>query len=268
MPKRPPTHATTSPRRPNPPTAADSTPTTRARRSPGPAQAAALLRPHLKAASSALARAYRRRPTLRMDYARLPDAILATGLAAAVTLAVAIPIAQAAQAAPTATQTPYAAPPTGAPESSPAPTPSGQPSTPAPDSTTQPQDRPSVPATAPSPHHPDDLGSWIQQAQDILTANGDRVPSAKAMKATALAESSGNPKAVNRWDSNARAGTPSIGLTQMIKPTFKTYALPGHTDITNPVDNLVASARYCNHRYGGMDNVARTRCYGSCWRGY
>ncbi|MFF4345003.1 lytic transglycosylase [Kitasatospora sp. NPDC001540] len=116
--------------------------------------------------------------------------------------------------------------------------------------------------------YPNNLDGWIEEARDVLAANGKHVPSAKAMRAAAIAESSGNPNAQNNWDSNAKIGTPSIGLTQMIMPTFKAYALPGHTDIRNPVDNLVASSRYCDARYGNMDNMAAARGYGSHWRGY
>ncbi|MFE1319037.1 transglycosylase SLT domain-containing protein [Kitasatospora phosalacinea] len=116
--------------------------------------------------------------------------------------------------------------------------------------------------------YPNNLDGWIEEARDVLAANGKHVPSAKAMRAAAIAESSGNPNAQNNWDSNAKKGTPSIGLTQMIMPTFKAYALPGHTDIRNPVDNLVASSRYCDARYGSMDNMAAARGYGSHWRGY
>ncbi|MEV7215816.1 transglycosylase SLT domain-containing protein [Kitasatospora cineracea] len=112
------------------------------------------------------------------------------------------------------------------------------------------------------------LDGWIEEARDVLAANGKHVPSAKAMRAAAIAESSGNPTAQNNWDSNAKKGTPSIGLTQMIQPTFKAYALPGHNDIRNPVDNLVASSQYCDARYGNMDNMAAARGYGSHWRGY
>jgi len=116
--------------------------------------------------------------------------------------------------------------------------------------------------------YPNNLDGWIEEARDVLAANGQHVPSAKAMRAAAIAESSGNPNAQNNWDSNAKKGTPSIGLTQVIMPTFKAYALPGHTDIRNPVDNLVASSRYCDARYGNMDNMAAARGYGSHWRGY
>jgi hypothetical protein len=41
-------------------------------------------------------------------------------------------------------------------------------------------------------------------------------------------ESGFNARAVNRWDSNWRAGTPSVGLAQLIRPTYLAYRGP-HT---------------------------------------
>ncbi|RUU68582.1 hypothetical protein EOC06_39835, partial [Mesorhizobium sp. M7A.F.Ca.MR.362.00.0.0] len=41
-------------------------------------------------------------------------------------------------------------------------------------------------------------------------------------------ESGGNAKAINLWDINAKRGTPSKGLMQVIDPTFKAYAMPGY----------------------------------------
>lgn len=48
--------------------------------------------------------------------------------------------------------------------------------------------------------------------------------SAAVLDRIAFYESSYNVKAVNNWDSNAAAGTPSKGLMQFIKPTFDAYA--------------------------------------------
>lgn len=53
-------------------------------------------------------------------------------------------------------------------------------------------------------------------------------------------ESGGNPHAINLTDNNARAGTPSKGILQYIDPTFNSYAMPGHKDIWNPLDQLIA----------------------------
>ena len=42
---------------------------------------------------------------------------------------------------------------------------------------------------------------------------------------------------------------------QTIDSTFNSYALPGHKDIWNPVDNIIAGVRYALSRYGTLDNV-------------
>lgn len=53
-------------------------------------------------------------------------------------------------------------------------------------------------------------------------------------------ESGGKSSVVNNWDSNARAGHPSKGLLQFIDSTFAKYAMPGHRNINNPYDQLLA----------------------------
>lgn len=53
-------------------------------------------------------------------------------------------------------------------------------------------------------------------------------------------ESGGRSNAVNNWDSNAAKGTPSKGILQFIESTFMHYAMPGHTNIMNPYDQLLA----------------------------
>ncbi|MBF6149163.1 transglycosylase SLT domain-containing protein [Nocardia nova] len=101
------------------------------------------------------------------------------------------------------------------------------------------------------------VGQWIDQAMQILRQNGyDTSRIDPADIATIIQhESAGNPHAINNWDSNAAAGTPSKGLMQTIDPTFNAYALPGHRDIWNPVDNIIAGVRYAIHRYGSVDRV-------------
>ena len=56
-------------------------------------------------------------------------------------------------------------------------------------------------------------------------------------------------------NSNADAGHPSKGLMQTIDSTFNSYKLPGHDNIYNPVDNIVAGVRYALSRYGSIGNV-------------
>lgn len=66
-------------------------------------------------------------------------------------------------------------------------------------------------------------------------------------------ESGGNPRAINLWDSNAKRGTPSKGLMQVIDPTFEAYKHPELiNDIWNPMSNIVASMRYALARYGSI----------------
>jgi phage-related protein len=66
-------------------------------------------------------------------------------------------------------------------------------------------------------------------------------------------ESGGNPRAINLWDSNARKGTPSMGLMQTIGPTFDAYAgaLRGR-GIFDPLANIFAAINYTLARYGDL----------------
>jgi hypothetical protein len=111
------------------------------------------------------------------------------------------------------------------------------------------------PPTGPRP--PGNVAQWTQQAFGILRANG--VPASQldagAVGIIIAHESSGNPDAINKTDSNWVKGIPSKGLMQTIDPTFDKYALPGHHDIYNPVDNIVAGTRYAISRYGSLGNV-------------
>ena len=72
-------------------------------------------------------------------------------------------------------------------------------------------------------------------------------------------ESGGNPTIVNKWDSNWLAGHPSVGLMQVIGPTFRAYAgkyrktgpfLYGVS--VNPAANIYSSMRYALSRYGSL----------------
>ena len=100
------------------------------------------------------------------------------------------------------------------------------------------------------------LDQWIAQARTILAANGDKTPSADAIKTRALTESSGNPRAENHWDANQALYGGTYGLIQTIRPTFEQWSLPGHKDILNPVDSIIAGVRYANDRYGSFETIA------------
>ncbi|MFF0277443.1 transglycosylase SLT domain-containing protein [Streptomyces sp. NPDC004330] len=75
-------------------------------------------------------------------------------------------------------------------------------------------------------------------------------------------ESGGNPNIVNKWDSNWLAGHPSVGLMQVIGPTFDAYAgqmrgvgpkLYGVS--VNPLANVYASMRYALSRYRSLPSA-------------
>ncbi|WP_232852477.1 transglycosylase SLT domain-containing protein [Nocardia acididurans] len=106
---------------------------------------------------------------------------------------------------------------------------------------------------------------WIDEALRVLAQHGYDT---RRIDPTAIAtiiehESSGNPHAINLWDSNAAAGTPSKGLMQTIDSTFAVHSLPGHRDIWNPVDNIIAGVRYSIDRYGSLENVPGIRAMNS-----
>ncbi|MFC8099439.1 transglycosylase SLT domain-containing protein [Streptomyces sp. NPDC057363] len=70
-------------------------------------------------------------------------------------------------------------------------------------------------------------------------------------------ESGGDPNIVNKWDSNWQAGYPSVGLMQVIGPTFQRWAgmfrktgpfLYGTS--VNPLANIYAGLNYARNRYG------------------
>lgn len=100
-----------------------------------------------------------------------------------------------------------------------------------------------------------DLDGWIKESLDVMAANG--IPgSYDGIYRNIMRESSGNPQAINNWDSNAAAGTPSKGLLQVIDPTFQAYHVPGTSmDSFDPVANITAACNYAADRYGSIDNV-------------
>ncbi|MFJ5529494.1 transglycosylase SLT domain-containing protein [Streptomyces sp. NPDC093261] len=99
------------------------------------------------------------------------------------------------------------------------------------------------------------LDSWIRQSLEVMAQHG--IPGTyNGIYRNVMRESSGNPKAINLWDSNARKGIPSKGLLQIIDPTFAAYHVPGTSfDPYDPVANITAACNYAAHRYGSIDNV-------------
>ncbi|MFB7456809.1 MULTISPECIES: transglycosylase SLT domain-containing protein [unclassified Streptomyces] len=99
------------------------------------------------------------------------------------------------------------------------------------------------------------LDGWIRQSLAIMKAKG--IPgSYEGLHRNIMRESGGNPNAQNNWDVNARKGTPSKGLLQVISPTFNAYHVAGTAhSLTDPVANITAAANYAAHRYGSIDRV-------------
>lgn len=95
---------------------------------------------------------------------------------------------------------------------------------------------------------------WRPYVVKALTANG--LSTSGAMVERVLrqiaTESGGNPRAVQGaiGDVNNLSGDLAKGLMQTISATFNAYKLPGHGDIFNGYDNLLAALNYAKHRYG------------------
>jgi hypothetical protein len=101
----------------------------------------------------------------------------------------------------------------------------------------------------------------VQQALGLAGANVAQLTDAVLYQMQT--ESGGNPRAVNLWDSNAKAGHPSVGLMQVIRGTFQAYA--GRFRNTgpfaygvseNPLANTYSAIRYAQSNYGpGLRNA-------------
>jgi tape measure domain-containing protein len=92
---------------------------------------------------------------------------------------------------------------------------------------------------------------WAMQALALTGAPASWLPGLMTLMRR---ESNFDPRAINLWDSNARRGTPSMGIAQMILPTFLRWALDGLTDIWNPVHNLASAIRYIESK-GGIERI-------------
>ncbi|MGH3795141.1 MAG: transglycosylase SLT domain-containing protein [Pseudonocardiaceae bacterium] len=86
------------------------------------------------------------------------------------------------------------------------------------------------------------LDGWIAKALGLM---GLPQALSSGVKEIIMHESTGNPDAINLYDSNASAGHPSQGLMQTIPSTFRQCVLPSLADrsITDPVANITAGVR-------------------------
>ena len=96
----------------------------------------------------------------------------------------------------------------------------------------------------------------------LQITNQFTAPNLTALLTQMQHESSGNPRAINLWDANAKKGTPSKGLMQVIDPTFRAYALAPHNkDIWDPLSNMIAAIRYTVSHYGSLYSGWTARGY-------
>ncbi|KUN78057.1 lytic transglycosylase [Streptomyces bungoensis] len=103
--------------------------------------------------------------------------------------------------------------------------------------------------------YPNNLDGWIRESLAIMAEK--HIPGTyNGIYRNVMRESSGNPNAINLWDSNAAKGIPSKGLLQVIDPTFNAYHVAGTAyNIYDPVANITAACNYAAARYGSIDNV-------------
>ncbi|AHH98335.1 phage tail tape measure protein [Kutzneria albida] len=115
-------------------------------------------------------------------------------------------------------------------------------------------------------------GAGVQQWKGVvdqaLTLLGQPLSMEQTVLRRMQQESGGNPSIVNTTDSNWAAGTPSVGLMQVIGPTFGAYAGPyagtgpfSYGVSTNPLANVYSGLNYALHRYGSLSALNQAGGY-------
>lgn len=103
---------------------------------------------------------------------------------------------------------------------------------------------------------PGGVERWRALVLDALSHVGQPAYLADTVLRRMNQESSGNPRAINLWDINAKNGVPSKGLMQVIDPTFRAYRDRSlANDVWNPFANIVASMNYALSRYGSLSRA-------------
>lgn len=104
------------------------------------------------------------------------------------------------------------------------------------------------------------VAQWSPQVLQALSMLGQPASLLNDVLHRMNQESGGNPQAVNRWDSNWQKGTPSVGLMQVIGPTFGAYAGPFadtgpfmYGTSIDPLANIYAGLNYALHDYPSLD---------------
>ena len=111
-----------------------------------------------------------------------------------------------------------------------------------------------------------DGGSGVQRWKGVVTQALGEVHQSLSLVNTTLRrmnrESGGNPRSVNKTDSNWKAGHPSVGLMQLVDGTFRAYAGKFRNNgpflygvSVDPLANIYASMRYALSRYGSLSRA-------------
>ncbi|MFF2852692.1 peptidoglycan DD-metalloendopeptidase family protein [Streptomyces sp. NPDC058001] len=111
-----------------------------------------------------------------------------------------------------------------------------------------------------------DGGSGVQRWRGVVQQALGQVGQSLSLVNTTLRrmnqESGGNPRAVNLWDSNAKAGHPSVGLLQVIRGTFERFAGKYRNTgpfmygvSVDPMANIYASMKYALKTYGSLSRA-------------
>lgn len=100
------------------------------------------------------------------------------------------------------------------------------------------------------------VGQWSGLVSRALSMLGQPQSLLPAVLRRINLESGGNPRAINLWDSNFKAGIPSKGLMQTIDPTFNAYAGPFRgRGVYDPFANIYAGLNYALSRYGSISAI-------------
>ena len=105
-------------------------------------------------------------------------------------------------------------------------------------------------------HAPGNVDAWIAEA---IARTGVPASWAPALRTIAFHESSYNPAAANLTAAGGNLAKAPQGLMQMLPSTFAAHVQPGHTNILDPVDNLMAAIDYIRRRYGDPSSTPGLR---------
>lgn len=100
---------------------------------------------------------------------------------------------------------------------------------------------------------PKSVKRWANMVSAIMAEQGIPQKYLVGILAQLQQESWGDPNAIYLADSNCRRGTPSMGLMQVIAPTYLSYAKPGLRSVKYqmlPYANVWAALKYAKSRYG------------------